>query len=252
MKSNRIMWGLVSLVVLITIAVTVGSRGSHSQQGPQPTPTELPNKEYNDLSKYAVADYDAPEGRTPGERENRRLVGKRYDGEYLVQANPHSGDGGSVVHDELPRSPLLPIAGSDVIIVGKIVDASAYLSNDKGNVYTEFKVYAGEVIKNSASGKIERGAVITTDRQGGMVRYADGRKLIYKNARRKMLWRGGNYILFLAKDRESPNFKIITVYELTDDDFYELNSGKKPDEFKQLSKSDFIERIQTEVSRQPN
>lgn len=251
MKSNRIIWGFVALTVLTTIAVTFGTLDSHSQQKPQPTPTQQ-DKGFEDLSKYAVADYDAPESRDAEERDKRGRAGKRYDGQHLIIPNPHPNDGGAMLYDELPPPPLLPVAESNLIVVGKIVNANAFVSNDKRSVYTEFAISVDDVIKNDLSVNLEKGAVITTDRVGGMVRYSDGRKLIYRVAERKMLWLGGEYILFLAQDKGSPNYRLVTGYELTaTNDFSQIDTGRKFDQYKGVRKSEFIETIRAEVARQP-
>ncbi|HSK73591.1 MAG TPA: hypothetical protein VK892_17980, partial [Pyrinomonadaceae bacterium] len=44
----------------------------------------------------------------------------------------------------------LPIEKSDVVILGKVIDAKAHLSPDKSTVYSEFKIEIEEVFKNNS------------------------------------------------------------------------------------------------------
>jgi hypothetical protein len=95
MKNNRIIWGFVAVLILITIAVSFGTT-SYSQKE---TPREQSNNPFGDLSKYPVADYNAPESANTAEREERRIKNKRYDKKLLVLAKPGPEDTAVIVSD---------------------------------------------------------------------------------------------------------------------------------------------------------
>jgi len=248
MKRNRIMWGFVMLVVLTTIAVTLGTLESRSQQKPQPTPTRPDNGGFNDLTKYATVDYDAPEPAGAREREERRLKSQRYDGQHWVMSNPHPDDGGVSRYDEDTPPLMIPAAESDLIITGEIVGASAYLSNDKKSVYTEFNVCIEEILKEDALNKMVKGTCIMADREGGYVRYPNGQKIIYRISTRDLPGTGRKYVLFLTTDKKSPNYAILTGYELTENTFIPIDRDNRPGDFTGTDMSGFVEAIRGKIS----
>jgi len=246
MKSNRIIWGLVALVVLITIAVSFGTRGSYSQQGAS---KEQDNNAYEDLSKYAVADYNAPEPKNAIERGERILKNKRYDNQHWVVKNPHPDTDGVGLIDEIPPLPIIPIAESNLIIIGEIVSASAYLSNDKQGIYTEFVVRIEEILKDNISNKVNQGDSITADRAGGFVRYPNGQKVLYRITQNDLPQVGCEYVLFIRTDKQSPNYEILTGHKFKDGSVSPLDTKQRFDDFKGTNKLNFIEAIRNKISK---
>jgi hypothetical protein len=132
------MWGVVSLVVLITVAVSFGAFESSGREDSllqskiTPTATPWPEiKDTRDLSKYGSVEYSkAPDDLSAA----RVLANKRYDnqGNWVVSIanNPQVGGVGRIT--ENPPPPLFPIEESSLIIVGEIAAVKAFLSNDKG------------------------------------------------------------------------------------------------------------------------
>lgn len=245
MKSNQTMWVLVSLVVFATVSISIGTMSSHSQQD---NSKKQDNKGYENLSKYAVVDYDAPETANLVDVEERRLKNKRYDNHYLVVKNPHPEDGAVTYIDEEAPLPMIPADESDLIIIGEIVNANAYLSNDKRGVYTEFTIQIGEILKSSVSHKMNQGDTVKADRVGGFVRYPNGQKVLYKDAQKDLPQIGGRYVLFLKTDKRSPNYEILTGHELKDDSFSPLDTKRRHDDFKGLNKLNFIKAIRNKIS----
>ncbi|MDQ3749782.1 MAG: hypothetical protein M3367_12360 [Acidobacteriota bacterium] len=249
MKNNRIIWGLVALVVLTTIAISLGTTSSHSQQE---TSKKQDNKQndtgFRDLSKYAVLDYDAPEPDNAVEREKRILKNKRYDKQGLVVKNPHPDDGGVSVEDEIPPPPIIPAAESDLIVIGEIVNASAHLSNDKSGIYTEFTIRVDETLKSDTANKVEQDDSITADRTGGVVRYPNGQKVFYRNDGDDLPRVGSKYVLFLTSDKQSPNYKILNGQELKDDGVIPLDLERSFDAFKGARKMSFIKAVRDKIA----
>src|SRR5215213_2981048 len=249
MKKNRIIWGIVALVVLLTIAVSFGTKSSYSQKE---NSNKQNNDGYGDLSKYAVADYDAPLPVNTAERDDRIRKNNRYDKQDWVVKKPHPEDGGVGLFDEIPPVPLIPDAESDLIIVGKVTNAAAYLSNDKTGIYSEFTVEIKQILKNNISKDIESGKTIITDRAGGFVRYSNGQKVLYTNSTKALPYTGGNFLFFLRNDKNSPNYEIITVFELKGNKVIQLDFGRRFDEFQNFGISAFLETVRNKIAESSN
>ena len=65
--------------------------------------------------------------------------------------------------------PALPVDESGYILMGRVTNAEAHLSENKKNVYSEFTVSIEKVFKTANSSIIE-GSEITIDRIGGYVK----------------------------------------------------------------------------------
>jgi hypothetical protein len=256
MKTNRIMWGVVSLVVLITVAVSFGAFESSGRedglQQPEITPTVTPwpvEKDTRDLSKYASVEYTkAPEDLSA----SRVLANKRYDGQgrWVVESvNPYTGGIGRI-RDREP-SPLFPTDESTLIVVGEVVKVIAFLSNDRKCVYTEFTIRVDEVLKRSDAEKADLKKV-TADREGGVVIYPGDQKVMYQDSDIGLPRLGSKYLLFLKKDDGSPNYAIIRSYDITGARVVQVENIPSFEEFKDLDKTVFIEKVRNKITRPPN
>lgn len=255
MKSNRIMWGVVSLVVLITGAVSFGAFESSGRKGSLPqskvTPTETPwpvVKDTRDLSKYASVDYSrAPEDMSAA----RILANKRYDEQYWVVESVHPVTGGVGRVSEEPPSPLFPVDDSTLIVVGEVIKASAFFSNDKRGVYTEFTIRVDDVLKRSDTGK-RNPTKIMADRAGGVVIYPGGQRVLYQDSDIGLPRLASKYLFFLKKDDESPNYAILTSYDITGARPVQVENIPSFTEFKDLDKTVFLEKVRSKIARSPS
>jgi hypothetical protein len=107
--------------------------------------------------------------------------------------------------------PALPANQSDVIVVGKVVDAQAHLSDDRTGIYSEYSVEVDGIFKNTV-GAI--GRTISGTRRGGAVRFASGKVQEYRIAYLGAPLKGKRYVLFLKRE-EAGDFTILTGYELS-------------------------------------
>ena len=244
MKSDKMMWGLATLVVLVTIAVSLSTKSSHSQSD---TSSKQGNKDQQDLSKYAVVDYDAPESVNAIQREERKLKNSRYDNQDWVLKTPHPDDSGVGRHLEVIPPPLFPADESDLVVIGKISNVSAYLSNDKSGVYSEFTIQVDQILKSDSLKKIEPRNSITADRAGGTVRYPNGQKVVYELSEFNLPQVGREYAFFLKHNGESQNYEILTLYEFNDSRVIQLDSGRRFDDFKNTNKKNFVEAIRNKI-----
>ncbi len=257
MKSNRIIWGLVSLVILTTVAVTLGTFEGLSQEkvlGQQKLTPTPENSGYEDWSKYPLVDYNEPEPFNALEREEKKLKNKRYDNKGILSKKEPSEDEGISLTDEIPPSLAIPAIESYFVIVGEIRDAKASLSNDKRGIYSEYTVQILEILKGDGSNKAAIGTKITVDRSGGIVRYPNGKKVFYSVSGKNLPKVGSEYVLFVTSDKgtpndkRSPNYEILTGYELKDGIVYPLDAGGRFDEFKGTKKPNFLEAIRNRIN----
>ena len=112
--------------------------------------------------------------------------------------------------------PALPVAESELVVVGTIETEQAQVSENKKNVFSEFILIVEDVLKTTDSG-IRQGSVVTVDRIGGHVRYPNGQKVLYRVFGINMPQIGSRYLLFLTSKHNKADLNILTGYELTED-----------------------------------
>jgi hypothetical protein len=250
MKRNRLIWGLVLLVALTTIAVSVGTLDGHGQEPctAQTRPTATPEtRKFGDFGKHALVEYTVRGSLRLDEK--RFQANQRYDKSDWVLTSPHPDDVevGRFDDDDVP-SELFPTKQSDLIIVGKIIDVTAHLSNDSQGVYSEFKILVDQILKNDLSQRDEQNRLVLADRPGGVVRYSNGQKVLYRNSQLHLPQVGGEYLFFLTKDQKSPNYRILTLFEFKDDKPVKLDSGGRFDEFSNVNRRQFVEKVSNRIS----
>ena len=232
---------------LATMVVLTGLAGTYRGQEVAPESGVRETNRADFFAKFAVTDYDAPLPENAEELEQRRLKGQRYDNQNWVVKEPnHDVDYARRSIKPAPV-PTYPVEESDLIVTGLATAASAYLSNDKTGVYTEYTIRIEQVLKDNSSRKLSSGIAITIDRTGGAVRYPDGHKIGYLVAEKKLPSVGALYVLFLRDDKRSKNFEVVTLYELKVDSVIPLDSGFQFDEVKGMTKSDFMKTLQEKL-----
>lgn len=241
MKTNRLIWGLTALIVLITIAVSFGTMSSYSQKE---TPKERDNAGFGDLNKYPVVDYNAPEPENVAEREERRLKNKRYDKYLLVAKEPHPETAVTIASDAETLPSAIPFAESNLIITGEIINSKASLSNDKSGVYSEYTVRILTILKEDNQKKWQTNELITIDRAGGVVQYPSGQKVLYMNDWQELPEVNARYVFFLNyEDAKNPNYKLLTAYRLENNKVTALDNHPDFREFNGKSETDFINLV---------
>ncbi len=247
MKSNRMMWILVVLVVSATMAITFGTFDSSGQENckSQTEPTPPPASPFGDLSKYPTVDYDAPEVATAPEHEERLIKNKRYDRSFPVVNNPYPDDiaVGGIDEDE-PIPPTIPFAESKLVVIGEIVGSKAVLSKEKKAIYSEYSLRIQTILKADKEKKLKAGKTIIMDREGGVVRYPSGQKILYFVEFQGSPEVSGRYLFFLTNDvAENSNYKIITAYQLKNGVATALDTYPDFREFKEKNEADFIKLV---------
>lgn len=168
-------------------------------------------QQVEDHSSFPIVAYEAPKPSNIESNPKRKIKAKRYDNWKVV--NKTTEKGGMKIFSEV-EYPALPVIDSDAIVIGEIVEAKAYLSNDLGGVYSEFTARVNQVFKQDSEATIPPSSLITAERPGGRVLFPSGKVAKYQYIGQGMPRQGKTYLLFLKRIQESDDYKIITGYEL--------------------------------------
>jgi len=144
--------------------------------------------------------------------------------------------------------PALPFERSSVVVIGQVTDAQAYLSNDKTGVYSAFTVQITEVLKNSSRVSLVTSSSIEVERDGGRVRFPNGRLHIYKSSGQEMPKVGLKYVFFLMDGTDEPVFEILTGYELSQGKVYPLDYLPKTRTYASADEADFLRKLRNTTS----
>jgi hypothetical protein len=201
---------------LILIAAIIITPGKSQEQKPPRNSQAQPLDE----NRFPIADYSAPEPSDLSERSKRQVRGRKYDKSHW-NIYPDAQSSMARTHTLDPHLPALPVRESAAVIIGQITDSKAYLSNDKTGVYSVFTVQVDEVIKNSSQLSLSPGCSIEVERDGGRVRFPNGRTLIYVATNMPQV--GLRYVLFLTNTQGQSDLQILTGYELREGKVYPLD-----------------------------
>ena len=165
---------------------------------------------------FPTVDYDEPN--LPDTEENRakKEKKKRFNelGNWVyATTEPHiretlSASGGFL------HIPALPVAKSDIILIAVVGEAKANLSENRRNVFSEFKITV-ETVQKTSNEQVREGSVLTVDRMGGSVKYPNGQTILYRRSGIYMPKIGGRYLFFLNSINKH-DYGILTAYELTE------------------------------------
>jgi hypothetical protein len=79
--------------------------------------------------------------------------------------------------------------------------------------------------------------------------YPNGGRVLYGNSDRALPLPGSKYLFFLRKDELSPNYEILTSYDLNNNVVRQMERGNRFDEFKNVGKTAFIETVRNKIAR---
>jgi len=137
---------------------------------------------------------------------------RRYDNEWIVKSEIDPSIK-NVVREPLEDISDLPTDKSELIVEGRVTNSAAFLSSDKGAVYSEFTVEVSDVLKDTSGFNVKTGHSIVTERFGGRVKYQNGQIIRYGIVGQGSPAQGRNYLFFLSR-AEQGNYNILTAYEL--------------------------------------
>ncbi|HVF55579.1 MAG TPA: hypothetical protein VM934_05485 [Pyrinomonadaceae bacterium] len=189
-----------SSALLVTFVTVTGALRTH-------TPSRNNANQLRE-SQIPTVDYDRATNTNTGGK--RHAKGKKYNKDSSV-VSPELVKVTEVYHWP-PNLPALPVSQSDVVIVGKVADAKAYLSSDETGVYSEFTVRVEHLLKTKNTILLRTGESIVVEREGGRVRYPSGHITQFSIAGLGMPQIGHRYLFFIKGDED--NNEIITAFEL--------------------------------------
>ena len=168
------------------------------------------NKKIKD--RFPTVDYNKPDSADPEKKAKK----KRYNDGNWVYSNVGPDINEAIFTPEPHVTfPALPVAESDIVVVGTVGSGEAHLSDNKKNIFSEFTLIVEEVLKSKTSG-IGQGSVLTADRIGGHVMYPNGQKFLYRVVGVNMPQVGSRYLFFLTSKHNKEDLSILTAYELTE------------------------------------
>src|SRR5918999_6355076 len=142
------------LVCVITASLLTTLPGRTDQDNNNTAPEKPDIKLKMDIKELAKDPDD------PSELNRRLSKNHRYErgrGKSLTEL-PLGKGAGRV--DESPSLPPLPLAESDLVILGKVIKAQPYLSAKKTSIYSEFTAQVQDVFKNNTATPLSAGESI--------------------------------------------------------------------------------------------
>lgn len=147
------------------------------------------------------------------------------------------------MHPRFDKLPAVPLPMSDLVLIGTVTEASAFVSDDESNVYSEFFVTPREILFLKPPLQFLPSDKIFVSREGGNVRFSSRRILTYSAKGQGSLKPKGTYILFLEKTELERDFTLITAYQILNNAVYPVDVGEKFDIYRNLPISEFLSRL---------
>lgn len=216
-KNKDIVYALIGATSIALLAIVVAAISTQSQQGQTRRQTATGNevnsqstaKELDDAATPVV---DLLSSYTAAVSSDRLLKNSRYDNQGIVKSEIDPSVA-NVVREPLEDISDIPADKSDLIVEGRVTDSAAFLSNDKGAVYSELTVHVSDVLKDTSGLNVRNGDSIVTERFGGRVKYPNGQIVRYGVVGQGSPAKGRKYVFFLCR-AEQGNYNILTAYEL--------------------------------------
>jgi hypothetical protein len=186
------------------LTIPLASSGQDKQQG-------------SNFERFPIVDYSRPEPTDPTERVKRAKKGKKYNVKYMSPLN-ESVDDMYLNIDWDVNLPALPVEQSAAVVIARITDADAHLSENRTAIYSEFTLQIEAILKNEANNQLTVNNSILVYRTGGRLRFPSGKILVSAVSHQDMPEKNGRYVLFLTHHpvggAEDEDFYILTGYEL--------------------------------------
>lgn len=199
-------------------------------------------------NRFPTAEYNEADLSDPGKNQLRKEKQKRQNNFKIVAKDPPEWQTERVFVGEGAMSfPALPVAESKYVVLGRVTNAAAHLSENKKNVFSEFTVLVERVFKTAKDSVVE-GSEITVDRIGGYVKYPNGRTLLYRVAATNMPGVGERYIFFLTSKNQE-DLSILTAYAITADGVAPLDESEQFEAFRGLGEDVFLQKLRDSLAK---
>lgn len=233
---------LLLLLVFATLGLTPGQQNQDKKEDTEKA--EYAKQLQARHLRFPTADYDEPDLADPRKNEARKQKNRRKNDDRWVASN------GPEWANELVRNmeggidlPSLPVAESSYIILGKVTAAEAHLSQDKRNVYSEFKVSVEKVFKTATA--MSEGGEIVVDRSGGFVKYPNGHSILYRTTYLDMPLKGERYLFFLSSKNE--DLSILTAYQLGATGVQPLDQASQFEKYSGATEEALLEKLRNSL-----
>lgn len=223
-RKTPLLLACVLASVAIASTATLGSRGS---QPARPEQTGAAAKDKNRLGELPSVELGSPEAAAADKDAKRVAKSKKYNDPRGIKIDPARPiRRGALRNDwEFGLSSSLPTGQSRAVLVGEVVEAKAYLSEDRSSAYSEYTVRVQGVLKNDPQGPISAGNTVVLERQGGRVRFPSGHEEAFYVSGQAPPLAGRRYVFFIghnprdaqnrgAGDQMDTSWHILTGYEL--------------------------------------
>jgi hypothetical protein len=241
--------------LLLLVAGTIAlSAVRHEKSTPIATPSQKTTDDYKKIKeRFPTADYDDKQDLPdPQKNAKRKAKQKRYNDTDLVASHVEPGvDEAALFLEPHFTFPALPVAESEVVVVGTIGTAQALLSESKRNVFSEFTLTVEDVLKSKIQG-VAQGSVLTIDRVGGHVKYPNGQRVLFRIAGLNMPQIGGRYLLFLTSTHSKEDISILTGYQLTPNGAIPLDELHQVASLTRVTEVDILLRVRDLIQKSAN
>ena len=216
-------WGLILFggLSICTVIVTVSATLQEQKtKGPRPATLQKADEDF-----YTIVDYATPEPGARAKQTSYKVRQRRYNmppqrgvdpKRFAITEDRQSTFGLPPSHS--PVEPALPVGQADAIVVGDVVSATAFLTEDKTNVLSEFTLHVTDLIRENLIAPFSVGDSLIAIRGGGGIRFESGKIIRYGSEGKPLPRVGTQYVFFLKyNDDEGKDYSIITAYALLPD-----------------------------------
>jgi hypothetical protein len=200
-------------------------------------------------NNYLTVDFDEQDSADPVKRAAQRARKQRHNNAAIVSKTPSPKDREvASLPEGLFDFPALPVAQSDLVVLAHVNQAEAHMSEDKGNVYTEFELYLLEVFKSNGVQRLPSQSIMA-ERQGGYVRYPGNQKILYRVVKNGMPRIGGRYLLFLRAIPNSDAYQILTGYEIGPEAVSPVDLSAQFEIYRDNDEASFLKTVRETILR---
>lgn len=242
MRNHKLVVLLLAAIVITTVTATATMTRKQSRQ------SASDKRKVEDKDQAPVARFDEAEAANPEERAERLRKGRRYDRLGLVPKKPTGLNTSARSAHWTKDVPVIPSSQSDVVVVGQIVDAKAYLSGDKTGIYSEFAIKIEELLKIDGPATISNNTILA-ERIGGSIQYPSGEvQRIRVRYGQRMPQVGHRYLLFLKFTKGTQDLSILTGYELHESRVSALDNIEPYTAYEGSDEFSFLDEVRNSIS----
>jgi hypothetical protein len=127
---------------------------------------------------------------------------------------------GMMIYDYAGGISTLPARTSAAVVIGTVVGAKAFLSQDHTYVYSDFSIKIDEILKPDVAAHLAVGQQLVAYRDGGTIRFPSGHVRNFLNYGQGYPTVGAQYLFFLGRPDTN-----IREYQMTLFATYQLANG---------------------------